>query len=65
MARDRNPNKVTPDQVDEVFLTQAKQVEEVHAKKRPNKYLARTQSERDRDLAKAKKIVEEAKKKKK
>lgn len=61
MARDPNPNKVKRSEVDEVFLATAKQV----SRSKTNKYLARTQAERDRDLKKAEEIVARAKKGKK
>ncbi len=69
MARDPNPNKVRREDVDEVFLAQARQLQDMDVKKAINKYLAAPQAQRDRALREAKKIVEnykakQAKKKK-
>lgn len=61
MSRDLNPNKVKPSEVDEVFLAQAKQLQDIDVKKAVNKYLAAPQAQRDRALAEAKKIVEKVK----
>jgi hypothetical protein len=59
--KDLNPNKVKRGEVDEVFLATARQV----VQPKTNKYLAKTQAERDRDLKKAQEIVDKANKKKK
>ena len=59
-----NPNNYKKGEADEVLLATAKQVIDIMAKRRPNKYLAKTQAERDRDLRKAEEIVANFQKKK-
>ncbi len=69
LGRDLNPNKVKREEVDEVFLAQARQLQDMDVKKAVNRYLAAPQAQRERALREAKKIVEnykakQAKKKK-
>ena len=61
MARDLNPNKVKPSEVDEVFIAQAKQLQDKDAKRAVDKYLAAPQAQRDRALREAREIVEKVK----
>ena len=55
--KDLNPNNVKPHEVDEVFLAQAKQVQDIRVKRAVNKYLKAPQAQRDRYLREAKDIV--------
>lgn len=62
--RDLNPNKVKPSEVDEVFLAQAKQLQDMDVKRAVNRYLKAPQAQRDRFLREAKEIVRKFQEKK-
>lgn len=60
MAKDRNPNKVTKGEVDDVFKAQVTE----KLRKKPT-YLQQSQAQMDMKLKKAQEIVDKANKKKK